>query len=176
MGIQIDASVFDCMTRDVISVHRDRELSFALRLMDQHDVSVLPVVDGSGCVCGILSISDLISATYDLQCNVAVLPHVSDCVRTTLTRVLVEDHSELKVKDHMTSHVETISPHASIEEAARKLIDCDVHHLPVVDDLGRPAGILAATDVVRAVAEAQSKETEGDLENSARWENEGGHV
>ena len=53
----------------------------------------------------------------------------------------------------MTAPVDTISPDANLIVAARKLMDREYHHLPVVDETGKPVGILSTTDFVRAVAD-----------------------
>ena len=74
-----DARVADFMTRSVVSVDKNEELTEAIGLMDSKTLSVLPVVDEVGKVCGILSNSDLIAMTYELQCDISVLPHVSQC-------------------------------------------------------------------------------------------------
>ena len=74
-----DARVADFMTRSDVSVDKNEELTEAIGLMDSKTLSVLPVVDEVGKVCGILSNSDLIAMTYELQCDISVLPHVSQC-------------------------------------------------------------------------------------------------
>src|SRR5271165_2533687 len=50
----------DVMVRDVVSVHPDTDVADAVKLLAEHDVSALPVVDGEGNLLGILSEADLI--------------------------------------------------------------------------------------------------------------------
>ena len=57
------------------------------------------------------------------------------------------------VRDVMTAGVETTTPQTNLVVAARKLVDCRYHHLPVVDDSGKPIGVLSTTDFVRAVSD-----------------------
>src|SRR5438477_10394062 len=51
---------FEIMTAPVITVSPDLPLKEAARLLDEHDVSALPVVDGQGELVGILSEADLL--------------------------------------------------------------------------------------------------------------------
>jgi len=61
----------------------------------------------------------------------------------------------MKLKDIMTSRVESVGPDTSVAEAAQKMRDLDVGPLPVCDN-DRLAGIVTDRDiVVRAVAEGK---------------------
>lgn len=60
---------------------------------------------------------------------------------------------EIKVvKSVMSSPAITISPEASIEEAARILIENEINHLPVVNERGELIGIVTSWDIAKAVA------------------------
>lgn len=58
----------------------------------------------------------------------------------------------MKVQDVMTSPAHSCSPEASLAAAARTMCDYGCGALPVLDNAGRPAGILTDRDVCRAVA------------------------
>jgi CBS domain-containing protein len=49
----------DAMTQPVISVSEDTSLADVLATMEDHQVRRLPVVDASGCICGIISQADV---------------------------------------------------------------------------------------------------------------------
>ncbi len=49
----------DAMTQPVISVTEDTTLADVLAKMEDHQVRRLPVVDSSGCICGIISQADV---------------------------------------------------------------------------------------------------------------------
>ena len=55
----------------------------------------------------------------------------------------------VKAKDAMTAQVLTISPYASVAEAARRMSDIGIKRLPVVKD-DKLVGIVSRTDLVRA--------------------------
>lgn len=155
MATYTDLCVSDWMTANVVSVSVDSSLADAIKLLEKKGLSALPVVDQDGCVCGILSTWDLVGLTYELQCDVTVLPHVSPIVRTTLARALADDRDSAKVSDVMSCDVELINSQINLREAASKLIANQCHHLPVVDDAKKPIGIVSTTDIVRAAAEFQ---------------------
>ena len=50
----------DVMVREVATVHPETDVSDAVKLLAEHDVSALPVVDTTGNLVGILSEADLI--------------------------------------------------------------------------------------------------------------------
>jgi L-aspartate semialdehyde sulfurtransferase len=52
----------------------------------------------------------------------------------------------------MTSDVVTTSPTAPLSELARMMTGGRIHRIPVVDERGRPVGIVSTTDVLAAVA------------------------
>lgn len=58
----------------------------------------------------------------------------------------------MKVQDVMTSPAYSCSPEASLAAAARTMCDYGCGALPVLDNAGRPAGILTDRDICRAVA------------------------
>jgi len=50
----------DVMVQDVVTVRRDTDVGEAIKLLAEHDVSALPVLDENGALVGILSEADLI--------------------------------------------------------------------------------------------------------------------
>ena len=55
----------DVMVRDVVTIRPDDEISTAVRLLADHDISALPVVDANGYVLGVLSEADLLHREED---------------------------------------------------------------------------------------------------------------
>ena len=58
----------------------------------------------------------------------------------------------MKIADVMTREVVTVSPGASLKEAARLLVENRISGLPVVDTDGDVLGVLSETDIVAAEA------------------------
>lgn len=145
--------VNDYMTHQAICVDDSSRLTKAIRIMDDEDFSVLPVIDSQGNMVGILSSSDLIEITHEVQADLSALTYVNEKTRSFLIQMLMDQGDTTLVRDVMTSNVETTTPQTNLVVAARKLVDRHFHHLPVVDDSGKPIGILSSTDLVRAVSD-----------------------
>ena len=152
MNAETGRYVGEIMTRNVISVTREMDLTEAIRVMDRENLSAIPVVDAGGRVCGILSNSDLVSFAYDLQSDISVLPFVSNVVRDSMINALSEDNQSAKVTKAMTDDVESVKPQDEISTAARIMTEMSIHHLPVVNQEHQPIGMIAASDIVRTVA------------------------
>jgi len=152
MKVNSVTCVGDIMTAHVVSVKKNDPVYDAIRLLEFEHISVLPVVDERENLCGIVSTSDLIRVTYNLQCDIAVLPLVSKSVQQSLTEALAQDQSEIMVSSVMTETVNTVKPETSLVDAARSLIENEIHHLPVIDQAGKVIGMISTVDIVRAVA------------------------
>jgi predicted transcriptional regulator len=62
-----------------------------------------------------------------------------------------EDLTAIQAQDVMTSTVISISEDATVGEAAEKLLESNIHRLLVVNEEGRPVGILSTTDIIREI-------------------------
>ncbi len=60
-----------------------------------------------------------------------------------------EDLTTIQAHSVMTPEVISISEDATVEEAAKKLLESQIHRLLVVSEDGRPLGILSTTDIIR---------------------------
>ena len=137
--------VRDIMTTDPVKVTADMRLKEAARLMVRHRVSGLPVVDESGKLIGILSEGDFIrrEAGRDRPHGVSLLDAVFG--EGELQPVGAETVAEI-----MTRSVVTITPEATVGEAARVMGRRSVKRLPVVDLEGELIGIVSRADIVGA--------------------------
>lgn len=147
-----ELTVADYMTEQTIVVDDTAKLTDAIRLMDDNLLSAVPVVDSQQKLVGILSNSDVIQIMHEIQADLGALSMVNAATREFLLKLLIEQGDNTCVLDVMTSPVETIEPQTNLVVAARKLTDFAYHHLPVVE-AGRAVGIIATSDMVRAIAE-----------------------
>ena len=77
-----------------------------------------------------------------------------DCLRAILWATYhEEDVGCHPVKDHMSSPVETISPHDGIIEVAQSMLEHKRRRRPVVDVHGRMVGQLTCRQLLRAIKE-----------------------
>ena len=128
------------MTTDVVSVGPDTSLLKVGKLMKDHHIRRIPVVDEKGQVVGIISDRDVRDA--------------SPSKATTLD--MYEMHyllAELKAKNIMTAKPITVKPTDTVEQAALIMLDNKVGGLPVVDDSGKLVGIISDHDVFKALVD-----------------------
>jgi CBS domain-containing protein len=128
--------VADVMTIDPVVISIDATLEEAAALIRSYTVGGLPVVDAAGAVVGVISKTDLLG--------------VSDVVGRRVRAA----SSGLRVGELMTAPAVTVPMATEMPEAARLMVREHVHRLVVLDDRGKPVGVLSAMDFVGLYAES----------------------
>lgn len=126
------------MTKDVITATPDTSLLKVGKLMRDNKVRRIPIVDDKNHVIGIISDRDVRDA--------------SPSKATTLD--MYEMHyllAELKASSVMTPRPLTVKPTDTVEKVAMLMLDHSIGGLPVVEDDGSLCGILADSDVFKAL-------------------------
>lgn len=128
------STVADLMHPDPVVIRANAGLAEAARMLDEHHIHGLPVVDAAGHLVGVLSQTDLL--------------------RARSTEYLWANWPGLAVRHLMTSPAVTITRSATIAAAAVLMEQRRIHRLVVVadDDARRPIGILSTTDLIHAIA------------------------
>ncbi len=147
-------TVAELMTRDLLTVKPTTQLSEAIQLLVDRQVSGLPVVDETGKLVGVISESDLMWREKGLDRppyimfldSVIYLQNPAQHERD-LHKVLGQTVGEV-----MTAGAISITADATLPMAARLMHDKKIHRLPVVDAEDRPIGIITQGDIVRAIA------------------------
>jgi predicted transcriptional regulator len=62
-----------------------------------------------------------------------------------------QDLTTIQARDVMTSNVISILENATVGEAAKRLLESNIHRLLVVSETDKPLGILSTTDIVREI-------------------------
>jgi CBS domain-containing protein len=144
------------MSTPVLSVASDSPLQEAVKLMSDHHISGLPVLDADGALVGELSEQDLMvrESGFDAGPYVLLLDAVI-YLRNPLNWTK-EVHQVLgsTVGEVMNAKVHTCSADLPLPAAARQLHEGGTQRLFVLDDARRPIGVLTRGDVVRALAAA----------------------
>lgn len=143
----------DVMTRRVISVAPDASILDAARLMLQHNVSGLPVVNATGQVVGIISEHDLLRQRKDDDGQEG--PHWLELMieKGDLAATQAARFHDRRVSEAMTVDPVVVAPTSSIREACRLIEERGVKRLPVVQN-NKLVGIIARADLVRTFAKA----------------------
>lgn len=144
--------VQELMTRGVVSVRPDTPLKDVARLLVEHRIGGVPVVDQDGVVLGVVSESDF--AIKELSSD-----HIR---RTRLDQLLGRPNRDADrvaattAGEAMTQPAVIIdNPKTSVREAATLMVDRNINRLPVTDS-GRLVGILTRGDLVRMFAQPDS--------------------
>ncbi|OUM97762.1 MAG: hypothetical protein BAA04_03290 [Firmicutes bacterium ZCTH02-B6] len=128
--------VRDVYTKGAITVTPRTSIADARRLMEEHKIRRLPVVDGDRVV-GIVTQRDLLRATPSVATSLSIweINYLLDKVR---------------VEEIMTRDVVTVTPETSLADVAKLMIDRKIGGLPVVED-GRVVGVITESDAFRAL-------------------------
>lgn len=174
-------NVRDIMRKDVVTANPDHTVRELTRLLAQHGISGMPVVNAAGEVLGVVSSSDVIRvAAGSDSIPLGGLPWINTSVPENTVDpedpepdpysdfFLPEEApivgpgwdpgdqggpmDQLSVADIMTPVSFSISGDATVAELAGFLVRGKIHRAVVIED-GRLAGIVTAVDVLRVVAE-----------------------
>jgi CBS domain-containing protein len=149
----------DLMSRDVFMLPQHMSLRAAARMMNQARISGAPVVDDDGRCVGILSTTDLMRWMEKGGEAGKRYSNAAGCMCTDWQVFDVEVLPQDEVLRHMTTDVVSAKPETAITELARAMIDAHIHRILITDNHNRPAGIVASTDILSAVAYARPEKS-----------------
>ncbi|HJU83022.1 MAG TPA: CBS domain-containing protein [Holophagaceae bacterium] len=127
-------NVNDLCIRNVASCLPETNLASAAALLWDHDCGVLPVVDSSHRIVGVLTDRDI-------------------CMALATRNKLASD---LCAKDVMSKSVHTIRESDSASQALKVMRQNHIRRLPVTDEKERLAGILSLNDLVLGAKEGKA--------------------
>ena len=118
--------VAEIMTRGVVAIKPDMRLTDAIKIMLEHNVSAVPVVDARRDLIGIIT-------EYDIM-NFAFSGHAAE---TTVAEVMIRD-------------VVTFTPDTDIETLVNFCAKRRMHRMPIVE--GRKVvGMVSRRDILREI-------------------------
>lgn len=130
-------NVREWMSSDPITITPETTLPEAHRLMMEHSIRRLPVID-DGQLVGIVTLGDVRGAE----------PSGATSLSIWEINYLV---SRLRVDEIMTPRPFTISENATLGEAAQMMLKYKISGLPVVNASGELTGIITESDIFRMV-------------------------
>jgi CBS-domain-containing membrane protein len=131
------------MTPDPVTVSPGTPVKTALRLLAEHEISAMPVLDRHGRLRGVVSEADLIRDLVSPDPRTHELAGPEE----PLDRPRV-------VNDVMSAHAVTVHPETDLALAVELITSTTVKSLPVLDHDERVVGMLSRSDVVRVLARA----------------------
>ncbi|MFF1357838.1 CBS domain-containing protein [Streptomyces sp. NPDC058297] len=142
--------VSDVMTHTVAAVDRRAAFKEIVQLMQDRQISALPVIEGEGRVVGVVSEADLLPKE-ELRDN-------PDAAYLQLRQpVDVAKADALSAGDLMSFPAITIRADATLAEAARTMAREGVKRMPVVDDVGLLAGVVSRADLLKVFLRGDDK-------------------
>lgn len=134
--MKLVCQLLDSKGRDVISIPPDASVFDAIRLMADHGIGALVVLE-EGKLVGIVTERDY------------------------ARKVILKGRSSQSttVREIMTTDVVTTSSTQSVENCMNLVTDRRIRHLPVVDD-GRLVGLISIGDLVKAIIADQQQAIE----------------
>ena len=136
--------VKDLMTTPVVTVGPATPFKEIVARLAEHRVSALPVVDDAGLVLGVVSEADLLLKEEfpDPDQNIPLF-------WTRRRRLEREKAAGATARDLMSVALVSISPDATVPEAARRMHTANVKRLPVIAEGGRLVGIVSRADLLK---------------------------
>jgi len=147
------------MNKNVIFFTPEDTIFKVAKVLCENNISGAPVVENEKVV-GIISVSDIVKfIKIKLKVGkVHEIPSLSllflDLIETGKDYIQLKKEikrmSEIKIKKIMSKKVVSISPDATIFDAANLMDKHDVNRLPVIEN-GKLVGIVARADIIKAL-------------------------
>jgi CBS domain-containing protein len=128
-------TIRDLMTSNPCSIDADKPVAYAAKMMRDEDVGLAPIVEGN----------KLIGTLTDRDIAIRVVAEGKDPQSTTVRQVA-------------TTTLVTVDPDQDLDEALRLMAKNQVRRLPVVEEDGKLAGVVAQADIARHASDQETGE------------------
>jgi CBS domain-containing protein len=146
----------DVMVRNVMTIGPDDDVATAVRLLVDHDISALPVVDAEKHVLGVLSESDLLHRQEDGTLKRRPWWVEAITPSSTLAMDYAKSHG-CRVAEVMASKVISASEETPLSEIANILEKQRIKRVPILKD-GKLVGIVSRYNLMQALASTEAAE------------------
>jgi CBS domain-containing protein len=145
--------VSQVMRTPVVVVHENTSLEEAARIMLEHDLRGIPVVNEQGKICGFLSVSDFMARDRSFAFARFHAPQLfGHWLPADGSEKLYEEARTKTVGEIMSRSVVKVTEDNSIEEVIELLLYRELNRIPVVrDDV--PVGIIARYDLLKLIVD-----------------------
>ncbi len=133
-----ESTVEEIMTRYVIKVKPDDNLSYVVQLLAEKNISGLPVVEGNKFV-GVISESDIIRV-------------VGSKSLLELDTLGLKKLRDIKVREAMNKKPIAIYVKSKVSKAADLMNKYDISRLPVINERGELVGIVTKKDIIKGIS------------------------
>lgn len=158
----------DVMVRDVVTVTPEADVASAVKLLVEHDISALPVVDDGGQVVGVISEADLVRRTEIGTDKERPWWLEAMTPASTLAGEFAKTHG-LRVSEVMSPHVVSASEDTPLAEIATLLERHRIKRVPIVRD-GKVIGIVSRANLIQALASSTQAKPAPEADRQIRQE------
>jgi CBS domain-containing protein len=122
---------------------------------------VLPVLNQTGALIGILSMHDILKAIHPSYLSMTEAD-LGNFTWDGMAESLAKEAGNKKIDAFMTTDVATVRENDFLMECVNLMIKRNVHQLPVLDDRGRIAGMIYERDIFYAITEVMLDKEKAD--------------
>lgn len=135
--------VADVMTSPAVTAREDEPLGVATARMVEHELKRLPVLNENGKLVGVLSRLDVLKQVTSEESKKRASKAPSGAAHT--------------LSDIMIPEIPTIQEDAPLADVIARFLESGTRRLIVVDDVGRPLGLISDADAVTRVQPAAQR-------------------
>ena len=142
----------DIMTRNLITITPDMEITHAAKLLFDNHINGAPVVGKDGKMVGILCQSDLIAQQKKIPIP-SLFTFLDGFIPLTSLKKIektIQKIAATTVRDAMTENPVSVHPDTDIEEIAALMVDKNLHSIPVEDN-EKLVGIIGKEDILQTL-------------------------
>ena len=142
----------DIMTREVITVAPETDITEATRILLDHRINGLPVVNQQRRLVGIVCQSDLIAQQKRIPLP-SLFTLLDGYISLTSAKQFEKEVNKIaatRVEQAMTTSPVTVKPNTSLEEIASLMVEKKLHTLPVVEN-EQLVGVIGKEDMLRTL-------------------------
>jgi CBS domain-containing protein len=134
----------EIMTKNVITVTPDTSLREVGKILKEKRISGIPVVDESGNLAGIITITDILRILKEIYQWQRI---EKSATGLKISDLIEKESLNKKVKDVMTKNIFTLDANKSIDDLMYIVFTKNIHTIPVMEN-DKLVGIIGKRDLV----------------------------
>ena len=139
----------DIMSRDIVTARIDTNIADAWKLLRQHKVKALPVINDEQHVIGMVTVVDFINnIDHDVESDYQGFEKAFAALHDTPD---LQHTAHRTVAQIMSPQIRTVQSDMHIVELVPLLSDIGLHHIPIVNHAQQLVGMVTQSDLIAAL-------------------------